>query len=348
MIRTVRILSLEDWPAADQQMWRCAVQTGGLFDDIGPLSHLAEDTLGMLRSGYGTWLTWLAHVLPGALSEPPDQRLTIARYLEFIEANAHLSPKSQHLYASSALRVLAACYPTADWGPFRKIEFHLKQEADDYVSHRKDGRILSGQFVLAKSLELEAAAETIASPLKKALQQRNGTLLAFLSLIPLRRRTLTSLRLGESILFEDGDIHIVTNPELTKTKTYWNTVVPEVLVPSLQRYVSETRPCLMARGGAEHDSLWVTKDGMPLTGTATGTLIRNLTQDLFGVVISPHLFRDIAATTLARISPEAVGHIRPLLGHNGHLTAEKYYNHATALEVGRTHASLIASLKKDT
>ncbi|EAU48056.1 phage integrase [Salipiger bermudensis HTCC2601] len=329
-------------------MWRRATQTGGLFDDIGPLAHLAGDTLGMIRTGYAKWLTWLADVLPGAISELPDRRLTIVRYLEFIEANAHLSPKSQHLYASSTLRVLAACYPTVDWGSFRKIEFHLKQEADDYVSHRKDGRILSGQFVLAKSLELEAAAETIASPLKKALQQRNGTLLAFLSLIPLRRRTLTSLQLGESILFEDGDIHIVTNPELTKTKTYWNTVVPEVLVPSLQRYVSETRPWLMARGGAEHDRLWVTKDGMPLTGTATGTLIRNLTQDLFGVVISPHLFRDIAATTLAHISPEAVGHIRPLLGHNGHLTAEKYYNHATALEVGRTHASLIDSLKKDT
>jgi integrase len=110
--------------------------------------------------------------------------------------------------------------------------------------------------------------------------------------------------------------------------------------------MQQTRPALMTRGGYEHDYLWVTNRGAPISDTSMATLIRNQTRKLFGVPISPHLFRDIAATTMARTSPEAVGNIRSLLDHRGHETAEKYYNHATALEIGRNHAQLIDSIRQ--
>lgn len=342
-----RILPLEEWPATDQEMWQRAIQQGGLFDDVGALSHLAEPTRGMIQSGYGKWLAWLSETQPEALALPPAERLQFERFVAFTEANAHLSPKSQHLYAANTLRLLYHCHPGKEWGPFWNVVKHLERQADEHVSPRKDGRILAGNFVLAKALELAGPiAEAANSPRQKALLQRNGTIIAFLALIPLRRRALTSLRLGESVVFDGDDIRIVTKPELNKTKTYWETLVPPSIAPALRHYIHETRHQLMARSGLDHDYLWVTKDGASISGTAMGTLIRNQTRDLFGVPISPHLFRDIAATTLARTSPEAVGHIRALLNHNGHETAEKYYNHATALEVGRNHARLIDSIRK--
>lgn len=343
----VGILPLEEWPAPDQEMWQRAIEKGGLFDDMGPLAHLAVPTLGMIQSGYGKWLAWLGEALPEALAVPPAERLEFGRFITFIGSNAYLSPKSQHIYASNTLRLLYHCHRDKDWGVLWDVVMHLGRQADDYVSPRKDGRILSGNYVLAKALELAGpTAEATNFPRQRALLQRNGTLIAFLALVPLRRRTLTNLRLGESVVFDDDNILILTKPEINKTRTYWETLVPQSVAPVLRHYINETRRCLMARSGLDHDYLWVTKDGVPISGTAMGTLIRNQTRDLFGVPISPHLFRDIAATTLARTSPEAVGQIRALLNHSGHETAEKYYNHATAIEVGRNHARLIDSIRK--
>ena len=343
----VRILRVQEWPAVDQAMWTRAVEPGGLFDDVGPLAHLSEQTLGMIQSGYGKWLTWLAETQPEVLILPPADRPTPARLAAFAEAYAYLSPETLNLYTSNAVRLLRACHPDRDWTAINRVVMRLHREADNTVSHRKDGRILSGDHVLAKGLELAGPmAEAAVDKRQRALFQRNGTLIAFLALIPVRRRALVSLQIGTSVVFDGDDIRIVTTPEMTKTQVYWETLVPRQLEPALLHYIDETRPWLMARCRDAHDYLWVTKDGAPLTGTAMGTLLRNQTQKLFEATLSPHLFRDIAATTLARSSPVAVGHVRALLGHRGHLTAEKYYNHASSLEVGRNYARLIDGVRK--
>ena len=342
-----RLLPIEDWPPSDKEMWQRAIQNGGLFDDVGPLAHMAAPTRGMIKAGYGKWLAWLTEIQPALLSAHPADRLDLETFAGFIEANVHLSPHTQHFYADTTLRLLSLCFPDRGWGPYKRIVRRLQQQAKAYVSHRKDGRILSGDYVLEKALELESSADQgIGNDQQRALRQRNGTILAFLSLIPIRRRALTSLRLGASVVVDDDDILIVTPPEMNKTKTYWETLVPTCIAPLLTRYIQQTRPALMLRGGSDHDYLWVTNRGAPITGTSMGTLVRNQTRKLLSVPVSPHLFRDIAATTMARTSPEAVGNIRSLLGHRGHETAEAYYNHATALEIGRNHAQLINNIRQ--
>ena len=56
--------------------------------------------------------------------------------------------------------------------------------------------------------------------------------------------------------------------------------------------------------------------------------IAGITKELTGVRIPPHLFRDAAATTLARTSPEAARLVRPVLAHASLETAEHHYIHA--------------------
>ena|SRR6056297_326438 len=342
-----RILSIEDWPPIDQQMWQRAIQNGGLLDEVGPLAHMAEPTRDMIKAGYGKWLAWLTEVQPASLSAHPADRIDLETFVGFIDSTTHLSPHTQHFYADTTLRLLSLCFPDHAWDPFKRIVRCLQRLAKNHVSHRKDGRILSGAHVLAKAQELESSAnQNFGNDQQRALRQRNATLIAFLTLIPIRRRALSSLRLGESVVIDNDQILIQTAPDLNKTKTYWETLVPPSIAPLLRRYIQQTRPALMLRGDYDHDYLWVTNRGAPISGTSMGTLIRNQTRKLFDVPISPHLFRDIAATTMARTSPEAVGNIRPLLGHRGHETAEKYYNHATALEIGRNHAQLIDSIRQ--
>ena len=100
----------------------------------------------------------------------------------------------------------------------------------------------------------------------------------------------------------------------------------------------------MARSGKSHDALWVGRMGDPLAYRAIAGQIPIVTERLLGVPISPHLFRDAAATTLARRSPKDARLIRPLLAHSSYGIAEKHYIHATAIEAGRDYAAIVAGL----
>lgn len=77
-----------------------------------------------------------------------------------------------------------------------------------------------------------------------------------------------------------------------------------------------------------------------------GSRIGDLTLKLTGKRVSPHLFRDCAATTLARLSPESARLIRPVLSHSGFRTAERHYIHAQTIDAGRDYAAVVQRLKK--
>ena len=69
------------------------------------------------------------------------------------------------------------------------------------------------------------------------------------------------------------------------------------------------------------------------------------TRPTLGVSISPHLFRDAAATSLARLSPQDAQLIRALLGHQSFGIAERHYIQANMIEAGRTYQAVIEQLK---
>ena len=64
-----------------------------------------------------------------------------------------------------------------------------------------------------------------------------------------------------------------------------------------------------------------------------------------GVPISPHLFRDCAATTIAIDDPEHVLTIAPLLGHTTLKTSEKHYNHARSLDASRRFQAVMREVR---
>jgi integrase len=66
----------------------------------------------------------------------------------------------------------------------------------------------------------------------------------------------------------------------------------------------------------------------------------------FGRAIHPHLFRDIAATTLALARPEQALLSRDLLHHSDFRMTEGHYLHAQTAEAGRSYASQIGSLRR--
>ena len=69
------------------------------------------------------------------------------------------------------------------------------------------------------------------------------------------------------------------------------------------------------------------------------------TRETFGRSLSPHLFRDCAATGIAIEDPVHVGIGAPLLGHRSHTTLERHYNQAGSIEAARRWQQTLARLR---
>ena len=74
--------------------------------------------------------------------------------------------------------------------------------------------------------------------------------------------------------------------------------------------------------------------------------ISRLTKERFGHVVSPHLFRDSAATSIAVEDPEHVYVVHSVLGHITTQSGERHYIHARTLEASRRYQRRILELRR--
>jgi integrase/recombinase XerD len=341
-------LALSEWPHSDRKMWAALHKHGGPLDDSGAFSHLRATSLETLKLRYGRWLTWLDSAHPEQIALAPVERAELGMLTDWLEDLARTKPMTQLMFIDGVLRVLRAEAPKADWSRQLRLLAGLRRKAGKGDKVRKVGRVLSSKVLLETGIKYaEVDSQSATTTLDSMKRRRDGTMIAMLALIPIRRRAFASLQLGESLLVDDEKITIALSEDLTKTGVHWETVVPQPLIPLLHCYLTVVRPWFMARGNQSHHRLWVGKFGQPLGADYVGMRIGNVTKKLTGVRVSPHLFRDAAATTLSRISPQSARLIRPILAHSRFATAERHYIQADTIEAGRNYASLINKLKKD-
>lgn len=263
----------------------------------------------------------------------------------WLAARSDLAPVSQRTLVDGVVRVLSAAQPEANWEAHQRLRKSLRQAAARSTSPRKAGRVLSTSVLLQAGCDLAGPlADAASTPLEKMKRRRDGAMIATLALMPLRRRSFCELALGRSVHVAPERILFELSGDMTKNGQPWSSNVPEPAAPVLRRYIDEVRPWLMNRRGVHHDMLWIGEQGKPFDPHYFGNRIGNLTQQLLGIRVSPHLFRDAAATSLARMSPENAGLIRPLLGHSSFGTAERHYIQAQGIKTGRDYAAVLKQL----
>ena len=76
--------------------------------------------------------------------------------------------------------------------------------------------------------------------------------------------------------------------------------------------------------------------------------ITKLTVKNLGRSISPHLFRDCAATSIAIEDPSHVRIAASLLGHRRFATTERFYIQANNIEASRIMQNFLLSLRRGT
>jgi integrase/recombinase XerD len=297
----------------------------------------------MLRGGYDQWLKWLAQSQPAALEICPLERATIDRLRQWYGDLSKVRPKTRLYYVSSLLRILEEAAPDRDWGAHQKLVSRLRSGSGTGDPSRKAGRIFDSGLLCKLGLDYAQTHPKAASTeLKSAARFRTGTMIALLAVMPMRRMTFCKLQLGSSVWIDKDRIIIAASGDMMKRGNTWEAEVPDVVLDVLRHYLDTVRPWLMQRANLQHPFLWVNDLGKPYDPCHLSNRIAWSTKEILGTRVSAHLFRDAAATTLARHSPASAKLIAPLLGHSSLETAERHYIHANSIDAGRTYANVLA------
>ena len=210
----------------------------------------------------------------------------------------------------------------------------------------KAAAVSTDQLVLlGKRLFAEAASRDDLSEVAQASRARNGLIIAFLALRPIRRKNLATLTLGTHILVEPtGTRIVIPASEMKMRKRPYCADWPDTLADELQRYLHQFRPVLLARyTGAcrwppAAEVLWVSERGTALNDSAICKRVSALTKAAFGQAINLHRFRNCAAGTVAVQQPGMIDVVTPVLGHHNPRTRELYIEANQLAAVRRSHA----------
>jgi integrase/recombinase XerD len=325
-----RCLPLTVWPAGDSTSWAAATCPGDLLLDGGPAAQLRPGSLRKRAAAYGRWLGWLAdtdRLDPDAAPAARVTRAAVAAYVaDLRRVNAPLTVLGRIADLAAVLRWFA---PELDWSWLRAIVARLRGRVGTAPQDRKRARLRSGQELLALGRRLMATAVTATglSQRRRARRYRDGLMIALLAARPLRLANLVQLMLGRELVRRGEGWWLEIPGADTKTGAPLELPFPDELVPALEAYLSTWRPQLARPGRSTGCSaLWLSNRGRGLSDQQAYSQIVAHTRAAFGQPVNPHLFRDTAATTLARDRPAQVRLAAPLLGHRSYATTERYYN----------------------
>src|SRR5262249_11464754 len=133
---------------------------------------------------------------------------------------------------------------------------------------------------------------------RNAALYRDGFQIALLAARPLRLKNFSSIVIGQHLVKPSGRWRMEFTAAEMKNHHPLEFDVPEQLVEHLEYYISGPRK-LLCDELYQGKALWVSHWWQPQDrNTIHGRLCKR-TQDEYGLPITPHLFRDCAATSLA-------------------------------------------------
>ncbi len=333
-------LTLAEWPEEDRLLWQAAFETDDIFDDRDRGSHLAAATRANYLRDYGHWLSFIARHHPNRLASRPADRVDPEIVADYAERTSNscrhrtVSTRIERLY-----RVLIAFDPNGEHRWMYLMSRRVARRATP-LPHR----IASADDLAALGYELMAQAVTDADATGRISQEdakkyRDGLMIALLAAVPVRRRTLAGLRIGEHLVRSGNGWQLDIPAELTKTGTALDYVLSASLSASVDVFLERFRP--VYSGAEKHNGLWPSTHGRPMAANTILQSVTRRTEAAFGYSVSPHRFRNAAATFLAVHDPENARAAKDLLGHASFATTEKHYIAAQSRIAGRALAAAV-------
>jgi integrase len=315
-----------EWPAADKALWQTAFEAVDFFDEDSRGSHLSVATREALRVNYAQYQRFISEYRADLLALPPAARINrelVAEYVTRLRRGQSPStiPISLH-HLRLAYRLVC---PDEDWSWLLTITKRLAATAPRKA--KKYHRVTSDQlYKIGVDLMEKTVADADSSrrvSKAQALQYRDGLIISFLALIPLRRRTNAALRIGKQLV-KSGEFWSLEIPEEdTKTKDPLDYTISETVSMRIDEYLELFRPRIP--GANNHSGLWASNKGCPMSDDAIYAAVFKRTKKALGFGVNLHRFRHAAASFWSIEDPVNVRGVKDLLGHDSFNMTEAHY-----------------------
>jgi integrase/recombinase XerD len=320
-------LPVEQWPDLDRRAWAQAHTPSDYFTKGGFAANWSPATSALCEREYGRLLRF--QVRSGTLRKVHRVGQRIAReedlrpFIDWLRTSfAPLSVVTGLRQISQAVRAMD---PGADRTLINRAAAALGRRAKPV--RRIDHRLISpSQLWHLGTTMMDEAETSCLSDKHRAVLHRDGLLIAFLALCPLRRKNTQGLRNEHHLDIVRGSNRLIIPAEEMKTrKRDFEVTLSEELVDRIRRHWTHYRPILAWRPGTDPTALWLTMRGTVMSYDTLYDRIRRILQERKGVQFSPHMFRHSAATFIAEVAPcqalIAVG----VLGHTRFQTVRQHY-----------------------
>lgn len=346
-----KVLKIHEWPKRDRTLWEAALQQDDPFSEIGHRSDYRKISNDKVAKGHGRFLNYIKRYRPTLFDIKPHERLSeqlVKDYVEhlrsFQNSDQTIMDRLQELY--SIHQILA---PNQSLTFIRRIEARIRSRAKP--AREKRGRLVPSDELVSLGKKLMETSSQLSTERLRAIQFRDGLIIAFAALRPWRRKNLSEMQIGKSVIKKNGKWILALSKEETKTYSRDERTWPDVLIAELEVYLATHRPVLMAQTGRwtapVGDYLWVSSEASPQTQMSIYQQITKRTKDEFGISVNPHLFRDAAATTIAMEDPKHVGIGTRVLNHKSVRTTEKYYQQAEQQRAHTEFSEFIQAKRKN-
>jgi integrase len=318
-----------DWPERERIALEKSLTRGGLFDTSEAVGW-SPDTLNRRIRSYGTFLFFArgrGELDDCATSTARASGRLLAEFIDDLKERVTLTTVAITLAGMAA--ILRIIDPGRDRTEVEAAARYYERIAEPSPDKHKIVSIGASELFHAgiarfRRCEKDATSNSIA-----AVTCEDGLMMIMLACKPIRLRNVHGSRVG---------VHIVKNSlgiyewRFSRSETKNRERVQAELAPSatpfIDRWLQEIRPFLLGRN--DHDAMWVTTRGNPMSRSTVYWRFCNATEQELGVRINPHAVRHIAGTSIAISMPDSVRMI-PFVLDNDYRTAQKHYNLAEQL-----------------
>jgi integrase len=253
-------------------------------------------------------------------------------------------------YIGGLYMIIGYMAPGRDWRWLKDIKARLEAVARPRVRPALPFTSAALQTLALNVMdkaEVEAEREATGRwgiTLRTCRQYRDALMLAFGTLIPLRRRNLAQMLLGETLIQCGARWVLAIDGKDTKNGEPIEAVLPDWLGERINHFVIKFRPHFPASD--MHNGLWASTKGRPMTGDAIYDALQDLVLRQTGKRITLHDLRRIAATTIALYDPRNATAGSDLLGHRKPEITYAFYNRASSIQATRVMADIVKNIRK--
>lgn len=340
----MKVVPLEDWPQSDRLAWERIISRGHILSR-GDFAHSSPLRIRLLRSSYGRWLGYLFSTFPE--SHIPSGRYYVhapllSSYISDLLDS--VSSSTARSYVIGLQATIRAMDPHQDLTLLSQSARSLRWSA---LSERQKERvcILTTDLVRV-GFEIMSSSKNDAGSSTEEIRFRDGLAISFLALRPIRHGNFSRIDVDRNISVRGGTIWFYIPGEEVRGGRTIEFPLPTVLKEPFLHYIEKVRPSLLCRrldrDGPESSRLWLGRYGAPITPEWLRACIQRATNKALGVAVSPNMFRNSAARSIALFSPEHCGIIVSLLGYSSQRSAERFTVEAETFKAVRDYQDIIS------